>query len=120
MEHTVALAREELEGSAFPARLGGMPDTTEGLIRQAIYYYLEDRDADRAGWRYPRFRSQLDSDAETVTVSIDIDDSVWDAFAQEADRQRVSAGQLVRHAVIYFVADIDAGRVTERILDGRI
>jgi hypothetical protein len=52
-----------------------------------------------------------------VEVHLDIDPELWQALSQEAMGQDVSAQQLLEHAVLYFAADDDAGRVTERILE---
>jgi hypothetical protein len=35
----------------------------------------------------------------------------------EAARQQVSVTQLLEHAALYYAAELDAGRLTERILD---
>jgi hypothetical protein len=38
-------------------------------------------------------------------------------FEAEAGKQGVSAQQLLEHAAFYFAAELDAGRITRRILD---
>jgi hypothetical protein len=91
----------------------------EGLERRlelAIRYYLADRDGGRAGWPYPDFGrdGQEGGDAE---VRVNVDGAVWAELSQEAERQGVSTDQLLQHAVLYFAADRDAGRVTQRIVD---
>jgi hypothetical protein len=101
---------EALEG----AESGGGA-SQDRLLMQAIRYYLADRESGRAGWPYP----DLARDGETgskVRVKIAIDDSVWRQFSDEADHQGVSTDQLLQHAALYFAADRDAGRLTQRIL----
>jgi hypothetical protein len=111
---TVALGDFSLEF------LGGThkhdPDTLAGSLMQAVRYYLADKDSGRAEWSYPSF--QRDGQVgERVEVEIHSDDAVWEAFSAEAERQGVSTDQLLQHAVLYFAADLDAGRLTQRILD---
>ncbi len=46
-----------------------------------------------------------------------MDSELWREFEEEAERQGVSVEQLAEHAAFYFAAELDAGRVTQRILD---
>lgn len=85
-------------------------------LMQAIRYYLADQDSGRVGWTYPSFRLD-DRPHSTVEVQIEIDEPVWAAFSREADRQGVSADQLLQHAVLYFAADRDSGRLAQRITE---
>ena len=83
---------------------------------QAVRYYLADQGSGRAGWPYPGFRREEELN-QTVEVQIEIDDSVWKAFSKEAEQQGVSTNQLAQHAVLYFAADRDAGRLAQRIVE---
>lgn len=83
---------------------------------QAVRYYLADQGSGRAGWPYPDFRREEELN-QTVEVRVEIDDPVWEAFSEEAERQRVSTDQLAQHAVLYFAADRDAGRLAQRIVE---
>jgi hypothetical protein len=84
---------------------------------QAIRYYLSDSDLGRPNWPYPTFARGLGDSPEAVEVTLEIDGSVWAALELEAERQGISAERLVDHAVLYFGADLDAGRIAQRILD---
>jgi hypothetical protein len=42
---------------------------------------------------------------------------MWRELDKEAERQEVSIERLLAHAIMYFLADLDAGRVEERMLD---
>lgn len=89
------------------------------LVREAAHYYLADREAGRPGWRYPRFRSGTGGSEWPVPDELPgiAGDDLCSAFAREADRQGVEQGQLLRHALLYYLADLDSGRVTARIAD---
>ena len=92
---------------------------SESLARplvQAIRYYLADQGSERAGWLYPSFRRD-DHRESTVEVQMEVDDATWEAFSAEADRQEVSTDQLASHAVLYFAADRDGGRIAQRLAE---
>lgn len=46
-----------------------------------------------------------------------MDAKLWADFEREAKRQGVPVERLAEHAALYFAADRDAGRVTQRILE---
>jgi hypothetical protein len=80
-------------------------------FRTAALYYLADRESGRAAWRAPRFRSSRTPSGEGLRVVFD--DDTWAALAEEADRQNVETEELAVHALLYFLADFDSGRITD-------
>jgi hypothetical protein len=94
------------------------PDAGQVPVRMvhAVRFYLSDRDAARPGWRYPGFLRGREARAE-AKLELSVDDELWGEFEAEADRQGVSVPQLAEHAALYFAAELDAGRIAERILD---
>ncbi len=84
---------------------------------QAIRCYLNDRDLGRPGWRYPALLREDWGRGEKVELELKVDRELWRLLEEEAERQEVSAEQLVEHAAFYFAAELNAGRVTRRILD---
>jgi hypothetical protein len=86
-------------------------------VSRAIRIYLADRDSGRPGWRYPGFLSHPDAPVR-ARLELDVDDELWAEFEAEAGRQGVSVEQLTEHAALYLAAEVNAGRITERILDG--
>lgn len=99
------------------------PTTAEGTIdaavavRQAVYYYLSDARSGRAGWAYPRLRRDVEVAGPAIEVAVVVDEDSWRAFGREAERQHVSVEDLLRHALLYFAADLDSGRVAKRVVD---
>jgi hypothetical protein len=83
-------------------------------LRAAAVYYLSDRDADRPASRAPRFRQ---AHASSPGLRIAFDDSTWAALEEEAGRQGVNAEALAVHALLYFLADFDSGRLAELLDD---
>jgi hypothetical protein len=94
-------------------RLAERSNGSTGLaVTTASLYYLADRDSDRPAWRVPRF-AQTPKAAETLQV--EIDDETWRALSEEAKRQSVTAELLAMHALLYYVADMDSGRMGTRL-----
>jgi hypothetical protein len=77
-------------------------------FRTAALYYLADRESGRTAWRAPRFQSKRPSGDGLRIV---FDDDTWAALEEEADRQNVETEELVVHALLYFLADLDSGRL---------
>jgi hypothetical protein len=89
----------------FIARGDGSP---AGALRTAALYYLADREAERPTWRAPRFRSRS---VPRPRLSVAFDDETWTALEEEARRQGVEPEGLAVHALLYFLADLDSGRI---------
>jgi hypothetical protein len=101
-----ALAAEEPSGSP------RAPVRTESAIR----IYLNDKGTDQPAWPYPGFLRGSEAQ-EDIELELDVNPDVWLQFEAEAERQGVSAQQLLEHAAFYFAAELNAGRITQRILD---
>jgi hypothetical protein len=82
----------------------------------ALRYYLGDRGTNRPAWPYPGFLRGSETQRDKQ-VALEVDEDLWRDFSGEADRQGVTVEQLVEHAAFYFAAELDAGRITQRILD---
>lgn len=110
----IGVALSEL---AFQALTSERADVEAPLrMESALRCYLGDRDSGRPAWSYPAFLRGSETQAE-VRVELDVPDALWRDFEAEAARQSVTVEQLAEHAAFYFAAELDAGRVTQRILD---
>jgi hypothetical protein len=89
-------------------------------VRTASLYYLADCRGERSTWQVPRFaksrRDHPDRPGGHGLV-VDLDEDTWQAVTVEAERQNVSPETLVTHAVVYFLADLDSGRLGDRLDD---
>jgi hypothetical protein len=101
-----ALAAEEPSGSP------RAPVRTESAIR----IYLGDKGAGQPAWPYPGFLRNSET-REDIRLELQVDPDVWLQFEAEAEKQDVSPQQLLEHAAFYFAAELEAGRITQRILD---
>ena len=113
---TVALSKLSLEAIVGKEGLGATGRAGVGLAT-AIRFYLSDRGADRPAWRYPDFMRGSEVQ-EDLAVTFQLEEDRWRAFEAEAAEQDVSVQKLAEHAAFYLAAEIDAGRVTQRILEG--
>lgn len=95
---------------------GGNGAPSSDDVVRAIRFYLKEKGGDSTGWAYPDLLRQGRPEEE-VEVELDIDESLWGQMEREAERQHVTVTQLLEHAALYYAAELDAGRLTERILD---
>ncbi len=96
-----SLNRLTQEGEGSPA----------AAFRTAALYYLADRESGRPAWRAPRFRTSKSPSGEGLGVVFD--DDTWAALEEEATRQNVGTEELAVHALLYFLADFDSGRISQ-------
>jgi hypothetical protein len=83
------------------------------VVRTASLYYLADRDSGRPAWRVPRFLRS--SPRAGAGLQVDLDDETWDALVREARGQGVDPARLAEHALLYYLGDLDRGRLAERL-----
>jgi predicted DNA-binding ribbon-helix-helix protein len=82
--------------------------SADAAVRTACLYYLADRDSGRPAWPAPRFAPEPPLGS---TLDVRLDDATWEALSGEARHQAVTVEQLVLHAVMYYLADLDSGRL---------
>lgn len=110
----VTVALSEL---AFESLTGGKGDVDPSLrMENALLCYLGDSDSGRTAWAYPEFLRGSETRKE-VEVEFRVAEALWRDFEEAAVGQGVTVEQLAEHAAFYFAAELDAGRVTQRILD---
>jgi hypothetical protein len=90
--------------------------STSRALRMAVHYYLGDSENERPVWRVPD-SPDGGTESRPAGVRVEVDEATWSALVREARRQRVEPGTLASHAVLYFIADRDSGRVAQRIGD---
>jgi hypothetical protein len=92
------------------------------LVTTAILYYLSELTEGRPSLAVPRFRHDpADVEGEqstTINAELALEDADWRALLAEADRQCVSTERLLEHVVIFYLSELDSGRVAMRILKG--
>jgi hypothetical protein len=116
MKRSVTISLGEFAFEALADKNGTGSEHVPARLSRAIRCYLEDADAGPTGWRHPAFAPPLPT-AERTQVEMSVDEEVWRALAEEAESQGISIEQMVDHAALYFAAELDTGRITERILE---
>ena len=70
--------------------------------------------ARRPGWSVP---STLREERDGRELELELDGELLRQLEAEARKQDVSLSRLVSQAAIYYAAELDAGRITQRVLD---
>jgi hypothetical protein len=100
--------REALDRYAISQRV-----TTVRVIGTAVLYYLRERDSDRPEWRMPELARAEPGGA--TELEIELGDKAWRALVEEAAAQSTDSEALARHALLFFLADVDSGRVAGKL-----
>ena len=103
----------ELEGHAGAERLG-----LDRLVALACGYYESELTAEREATVVPRFGQGTAERATrtTRTMVLELGAECLRRLEQEAERQGVALERLLEHAALLYLADLDAGRLAERIV----
>lgn len=80
-------------------------------VRTAILYYLREQESNRPTWPLPP--GSGDQAATDVRVELQVGEEAWRALVELAAFQAVAPETLARHALLFFLADFDSGRVAE-------
>ena len=101
-----------LEDHARAARLD-----LERLVALACTYYESELSAERTATVPPRFgQSAVERETRTTrTLVLELDAESLRRLEQEAERQELPLARLCEHAALLYLADLDAGRLAERI-----
>ena len=83
----------------------------ERVVLTAVLYYLRERDAGRPTWRIPSARAY----GTGGIMAVDLGRATRETLAREAGAQGVEPEDLARHALLFFLADVDSGRVAGRL-----
>jgi hypothetical protein len=82
-----------------------------------VIYYLSELESGRAAAQVPLIGATSSGRPVSLAVEFSLDEAQWSALEAEARRQFVSLVELVRHAVFYYLADLEAGRVAAPVLE---
>lgn len=92
------------------------PERVAARLLGAFRLYLNDKGSGELGWSHPAFL--LDKAPRGVELELEVDEALLRKLEAEAKRQGVSVSQIAAHAALYYAAELDAGRLTERVLEG--
>jgi hypothetical protein len=83
------------------------------VIRTAVLYYLRERDSDRLEWRMPELARAQPGGA--TAVEVEVEEETWRSLVEEAAAQSTDSETLARHALLFFLADVDSGRIAGKL-----
>lgn len=113
MSRNLTLRLAPFERDALDAYAGSQGVPADRVIRTAVLYYLQERHAGRPSWRTPALAGEAPGDA--AAIEVDFGDEAGGALAEQAAAQGVGPEQLARHALLFFLADVDSGRVARTL-----
>jgi hypothetical protein len=104
-----------MAAKALAAARQPQPERIALLVPGAVRFYLDERSDGREGWRYPSFLPPENGSVGGHVVYLD--EALWDELRAEAAKQGVDPERLLQHAVFYYGAASDEGRLTELIAE---
>ena len=93
-------------------------NSLDEVVRIAALHHLSELDNGRMALRVPRFGHAHAADPP-LEIELDLDDSAWSSLRHVAAMQGTRIERLIEHVVWCYLADLDSGVVTTRILDPR-
>jgi hypothetical protein len=107
MTRMVTVRLDRFGRDALDAYVQAGRGTLSSLVQTAVTYYLSDGGSGRPAWAVPAMAREADSGDP---LDVELGDDLHERLEREAGRQGVDLGPLARHALLYFLADVDSGR----------
>ena len=98
------------------AAAGRDHETLDDFVSRAVLYYQAELPASRIAMSAPRFKPP--GHGSPRDLALGIPSEAGERMKAEAARQDAPLEQLYEHATLLYLADIDAGRVADRVLEG--
>jgi hypothetical protein len=110
---TLTLRLAPFEREALEAYGASQQVPPERAVRTAVLYYLRDQHSERPTWRLPTLRR--DEPNRKFELQLELDEGTGRALAEQAAAQGVEPEPLARHALLFFLADLDIGEVARTL-----
>jgi hypothetical protein len=114
MQKTVILRLDRFGQEALEEFLRDTGTSRDLAVRTAVAYYLGDSASGRVAWRVPELARSATFSRQ---VEIELDGELHRKLGEEARRQDVEPELLAAHALVYYLTDVDTGRVAARLGD---
>jgi hypothetical protein len=99
---------------ALDSEAGRLRVPLETLIAKAAGYFEGEARGSRQAVKLPSTGDP--GEGEARALGLDISPGAWERLRREASGQGTEVERLLEHAALLFIADLDAGRVTEEFL----
>jgi len=112
--HTLKLTFDEFGWQSLESEARRQNETLDDLLSRAAAYFDAERPTSRAAMRAPSFKRGGRGIEREIRLEVNRDR--WKGLEDEARRQGIPLERLLEHASLFYIADVDSGRVAERIL----
>ena len=112
--HGLTLAFEEFGWESLESAARSDGETLDELLARAAAYFDAELPTARAAMLAPPFKPGGRGTSREIRLEVSRD--CWERLQGEAERQGVSLERLLEHVALLYLADIDSGRVAERLL----
>jgi len=110
---TLTLRLAPFEREALDVYRASQRVSPQRVVRTAVLYYLRDQHSERSTWPMPALgRDEPDRDVE---LEVELGEETEQALREQAAAQGVEPEPLARHALHFFLADVDSGEVTRTL-----
>jgi hypothetical protein len=110
---TLTLRLAPFEREALDAYGASQQVPPERVVLTAVLYYLREQHSKRETWPVPAFRRGEPDNGSALQV--ELGKETGQALATQAAAQCVRPESLGRHALLFFLADVDSGEVASTL-----
>jgi hypothetical protein len=114
VERRLTLRFDEFGWQSLESEAWRQHETLNDLLSRAAAYFSAEQPTSRAAMRAPGFKPGGRRIEREIRLELARDH--WEALESEAGRQGIPMERLLEHASLFYIADLDSGRVAERIL----
>jgi hypothetical protein len=114
VRHTVTLRFDDLGWQTIGSAASDYGQPLEDFLATALAYFEDELPAERTAVLAPRFKPVDHGRPRELLLALE--PQRWQRMEDEALRQGVPLAQLCEHAALLFLADLDSGRVADRLL----
>jgi len=115
VKQAIELELSGFAGAALETEAERRSLTREELLSLGAEYYLAQTGCSGAARRVPQWLDELER-GDTVTVTLELRLETWEQLAAQAHSDRTTVERVLEHATLTLIGDLDAGRVTARIV----
>ena len=114
MRHGLTLTFDEFGWESLESEARRNGETLDDLLSRAAAYFNADRSTRRAAMLVPAFEHGMRG--TPCQVLLDVSRDCWKGLESAAGRLGVSLKRVLEHAALLYLADLDSGRVANRLL----
>jgi hypothetical protein len=114
VRHRLTLRFDEFGWESLDSEARRDGETLDDLLSRTAAYFDAERPTRRAALLAPGFKPSGRGTPRQIQLEANRD--TWEGLQSEAARQGVPVERLLEHAALLYLADIDSGRVANRVL----